>query len=410
MRCRNCQRTIPPTVKFCAYCGTMTPPPPARSSIPGGCIRTIAAVIAVAVIAIVVAALLLGDDGNGEDGSSTPTSPAAATPQPTAAPPVATDAPEATSQARPAAATAPMPTATPRPAPTLAPPPTVTPTATPRPMPTPTPTPAPVPLLAQSLGMKQTAAALTVYIETSSGTGSGFFYNRANAESGDVPDYVVATNQHVVEGDSNVKVCWALTQECVTGQVSAADRDFDIAVIEHETFTRWMSSTPGLWRTLLNWNGWGGSWAKGDVVYASGYPGGNKARNGITVSEPVVTEGTIVQDGLARYEDGYFIEHGADVEAGSSGGPLLNSAGRIVGINTGANPAAERLELAVPVGRFIQWMDAIGTGRPADRTPAATPAPTPRPPLPTLTPTPTLTPIPPARTPTPTPIDRKSVV
>ena len=209
-------------------------------------------------------------------------------------------------------------------------------------------------------------AALTVFIETQTGTGSGFFFNMNAGKEDEVSDYVVITNEHVVEDHTNVKVCWAVTQRCVNGRVTGRSEDKDIAVIEHASFSQEMYAL-ALISTRLEW-GWGGSWEAGDVVYASGYPGGNKAWGRTVVSEPVVTEGIITSSRMRRYRAGYFIEHGADVAPGSSGGPLMNNDGYIVGMIRGSNTEAERLETAIPVGRVLDWLEYLNE-------PPPTPAP-----------------------------------
>ena len=46
------------------------------------------------------------------------------------------------------------------------------------------------------------------------------------------PDYVVLTNKHVVNDHSIVKVCWAVSQTCVSGRVISRMNDMDVAVVE----------------------------------------------------------------------------------------------------------------------------------------------------------------------------------
>ena len=336
----------------------------------------------------------------------TPASAPTATPMPTDTPaPAATATPYPTHTPYPTPTAyptfTPYPTLTPVPTPTPTPRPTATPrpTPTPRPTATPRPTPTPAPL-AQYQGVQKALAALTVYIETPTGTGSGFIYNRNAGKDTNISDYVIVTNQHVVKNYSNVEICWAVLQKCVTGKVVAKSENLDIAVIEHSLFNDHIKSSQWFWRTVSGkLKGWGGNWSSGDVVYASGYPGGNKARGGNIVSDPVVSEGITTRDRLTPYRGGSYIEHGADVEPGSSGGPLMNNAGYIIGVNVGVNPEAERLEIAIPMGYVLNWLDTGeepgASGRPK-LVPTATPSPT-------LTPRPTPTPRPTA-TPTPTPI------
>ena len=227
--------------------------------------------------------------------------------------------------------------------------------------------------------MKKLAAALTVYVETPTGTGSGFFFNRNAWKDTESPDYVVLTNRHVVGNYANVEVCWSIINSCVTGKVTDKAENLDVAVIEHDSFLLNMVLVHAYVPEIDSF-GWGGNWDAGDVVYASGYPGGNKAKGTTTISEPIVTEGIITRSTSTRYTGGRFIEHGADVGAGSSGGPLMNNDGYIVGMNAGSNTEAERLEVAVPVGYVINWLktgeEPGSTSRPSPG-PTDTPKPTP---------------------------------
>ena len=229
----------------------------------------------------------------------------------------------------------------------------------PRPTATTSPTPTPNPF-AQYQGMAKNAAVITVYIGTPTGSGSGFLYCVDDSEG-----FVILTNSHVVQDYSSVEVCWALAQECIYEQVkNRGSENFDVAVIEFSQFLehgldagtfQWFESwyRSNVANTESSINGW----TKGDVVYASGYPGGHKVQGTDIISDPVVTEGIIVIDGLASYRNAYFIEHGANIEPGSSGGPLLNTAANIVGINTGTNLFAEQLELAIPMTSVIEWLE-----------------------------------------------------
>ena len=237
----------------------------------------------------------------------------------------------------------------------------------PEPQPTPGPkatsasTPEPVwqPPLAQYQGTEQAVAAMTVYVETpDEGSGSGFFYPREFIFPGAEHNarYYVVTNWHVVGDYEEVMVCWAVTQTCVSGEVIASGGEyFDVAIVDHDGFL--LNDDQALWLEETEAQlYWGGDFRKGDVVYASGYPGGNYAETGQVVSDPVVTKGIIVSTELAMW-DHPFIEHGADVEPGSSGGPLMNNDLTIVGINTAISREHERLELAVPMYTVINWTD-----------------------------------------------------
>ena len=216
--------------------------------------------------------------------------------------------------------------------------------------------------LNQYQGTKKTVAALTVYIGTPTGSGSGFLYRTDDSE-----EFVILTNSHVIQDYSDVEICWALVQKCIYEKVkNKGSENFDVAVlefvqfIEHgldsetlQWFTSWFESNIARFEESGAHN-----WAKGDVVYASGYPGGHKVQETDIISDPVVTEGIIASDRLASYRNkAYFIEHGANIESGSSGGPLMNNAANFIGINTGTNLLTEQLELAIPMDSVIEWLE-----------------------------------------------------
>ena len=258
----------------------------------------------------------------------------------------------------------------------------------------------------QYQGVGATVAALTVLVETPIGTGSGFMFYVEHSK-----EVLVLTNRHVVGDHQDVRVCWALAQRCASASVSnRGSENFDVAAIQlpyddpNSEFSQWI--TDWFIKDYLLMVRYGGEWNKGDVVLASGYPGGNRAGTGATISDPVVTEGIVTIGGSAKYGRTHYIEHGADVDPGSSGGPLINSEGSIVGIVSGTNVFAERLELAVPMVSVIEWLE---TGREPSLErlptliPTATPLPSPQLATPVVAADPTVTPSP-MPTPTPEPL------
>ena len=262
-------------------------------------------------------------------------------------------------------------------------------------------------------GVKQQIAALTVLVESPEGSGSGFLLH-----DGASSQVFVLTNRHVVGNYSQVKVCWPVAQRCTSSTIAKRGSEhFDVALLSIPSDSGFdQHLTTGFVQDSLLRTRYGGDWARGDVVYASGYPGGNQLGSGRLVSDPVVTEGIVSHDETARYAEARFIEHGADVQEGSSGGPLINSSGTIIGIIIGSNLFSERLELAIPMSAVIEWLQ---TGEEPDLTglprlvptvvPTAVPTPdsgttttTPDGQDSTATSTPTAPPTP-TRTPTPTP-------
>jgi len=153
----------------------------------------------------------------------------------------------------------------------------------------------------------------------------------------------VLTNAHNVRG-SQVTVTFA-DGRTAEGNVAGHDIDGDLAVIEADT-----GQTPALpWAT--------GAPPIGTSVFALANPGGRGLR---------VTFGFV--SGIDRTFRGPrglritgSLEHTAPLLPGSSGGPVLDAAGQLLGINT--NRLGEGFYLAIPAGEALRRrVDALARG------------------------------------------------
>lgn len=157
------------------------------------------------------------------------------------------------------------------------------------------------------------------------GSGSGFVLT---------PDGYVLTNDHVIRADSKVVVALADGRE-IAAQVVGADPATDLALLRAEA--------DGLAYAELAQRG---RPKAGQLVVAIGNPLGYQS----TVSAGVVS----AIDRALRSRTGRLIEgviqHTAALNPGNSGGPLLNSAGRVIGINTAIIGGAQALGFAVGAG------------------------------------------------------------
>lgn len=142
--------------------------------------------------------------------------------------------------------------------------------------------------------------------------------NRWRGGSGIViEDGKVLTNAHNLHGDE-LRVYFADGREA-DGKVLGADADGDVAVIGVDTG----SATPLAW-------GNGGAPAIGTPIVALGNPAGRGAR---------VTFGFVSGTGRSfrgprGRKIGGSIEHTAPLAPGSSGGPVVDTGGQLLGINT----------------------------------------------------------------------------
>ena len=153
----------------------------------------------------------------------------------------------------------------------------------------------------------------------------------------------VLTNAHNLRRDE-VTISFADgTRE--TGTVSGVDQDLDLAVI----------TVPTNGRPPLEWAD-GAEPPIGSPVVALGNPGGR----GLRVTLGFVSSGPRSFRGPRGRRVAGAIEHTAPLPRGSSGGPLLDTAGKLLGINT--IRVDGNLILALPVAALRERVEALGRG------------------------------------------------
>lgn len=164
-----------------------------------------------------------------------------------------------------------------------------------------------------------------------SGTGTGFVIDAMRG--------LVVTNSHVV-GDLSSKLRVTLQDGRFTwGDPIAIDPKTDLAVVR---------IPEGFARRQIKW-GDSDSLRNGDMVMAVGNPLG---LTGTTTLGVVAGLHRVLELTEGSYED--FIQHDAFIDHGSSGGPLVNMSGEVVGVNTaiggghGGTDAWQGISYAVP--------------------------------------------------------------
>jgi serine protease Do len=153
----------------------------------------------------------------------------------------------------------------------------------------------------------------------------------------------VLTNAHNLRGDE-VTVTFADGRRTI-GKVAAYDGDGDLAVVDVDT----AGASPVEWGE--------GDLAVGSAVFGAGasHGGGTRVTFGLVSAVSRAFRGP----GGRRIEGS--VEHTAPLAPGSSGGPLLDSTGRLIGLNT--NRIGEGFYLALPADAALRGrVDALARG------------------------------------------------
>ena len=159
------------------------------------------------------------------------------------------------------------------------------------------------------------------------------------------PDGYILTNNHVVEGASDVKVSFSDKRE-LPAKVIGTDPLTDVAVIKINESNIPVLPLSDSSRAQV-----------GDVVLAVGNPFGLSQ----TVTMGIISATGRSGLGIERFED--FIQTDAPINPGNSGGALINTRGELVGINTailaGDGGGNQGIGFAIPVNLARGVMDQI---------------------------------------------------
>ncbi len=169
---------------------------------------------------------------------------------------------------------------------------------------------------------------VTVYdrLGTQVKSGSGFFISDTG---------LAVTNYHVIAGASSAVITAADGTQYDIAGVYDVDKHNDLALIQ-------IDGTGFEYLSLRDSD----SIATGESVFAIGSPRGYQN----TISEGIIS-------GLNRVIDGVtYIQTTASISPGSSGGVLLDAAGKVVGVTTATLLDAQNLNFVIPINRLSGLM------------------------------------------------------
>lgn len=166
----------------------------------------------------------------------------------------------------------------------------------------------------------------------------------------------IVTNHHVIAGASVIEILFSDSKRKVRASVKGSDPKTDLAVLS-------LGTPEGRPLDL----GDSDSLRIGDVVLAIGNPFGFSH----TVTSGIISaKGRVL--GTGPYDN--FLQTDAAIHPGNSGGPLIDTRGRVIGINTAVSSKGAGIGFAIPInlakavvrdllrhGKVIRpWMGVVG--------------------------------------------------
>lgn len=160
--------------------------------------------------------------------------------------------------------------------------------------------------------------------------GSGFFVSKG----------IIATNAHVIDGASSgtAKLVGDAHAVQILGTV-AVDRNADLALLKVDSPAPPLALGPNASPTV------------GDNVYVVGNPLGLEG----TFSEGIIS-------GVRHVDSDSVLQMTAPISPGSSGGPVMDSSGAVIGIAVATFQDGQNLNLAVPVSYLSKLLASPSKG------------------------------------------------
>ena len=185
-----------------------------------------------------------------------------------------------------------------------------------------------LPLSASAIGFTAEEKYNSVFVVTSGNSlGSGFA----------VGENCIITNAHVLDNPNDIALT-TYAGETHTAYLVGYDQDKDIAVLGVKD-AKFTPLTIADYKTLNT----------GDDVYAIGAP----KSMAYTLTKGVISA---KEREIGKYK---YIQTDAAINEGNSGGPLLNDAGNVIGINTLKMSDSEGIGLAIPMTVVSDFLKSL---------------------------------------------------
>jgi S1-C subfamily serine protease len=169
----------------------------------------------------------------------------------------------------------------------------------------------------------------------------------------------VLTNNHVIDGATSIRVTDVGNGESYSAKVVGYDATHDVAVLK-------LSGAAGLKTATL---GNSGDVKAGQKVVALGNAGGQGGDPKVAAGQVTGLGASITaQDAGSGSTEQLtnMIRTNADIQPGDSGGPLTNTAGQVVGIDTAASSSQSGTTVqafAIPIDRALSIANKIAAGQ-----------------------------------------------
>ncbi|MDA0667923.1 MAG: trypsin-like peptidase domain-containing protein [Planctomycetota bacterium] len=208
----------------------------------------------------------------------------------------------------------------------------------------------------QSAELADRVSRATVYLSVAKNSGGDMGRGLGTGFVVDAIKGIVVTNAHVMDGAKSATV-QLHDGRVVRGSLLGVDEQTDLAVLDIPA------------GSSMHQLEWGDSdlIRPGHLVMAIGSPLGMEGTTSLGVISALGRRLEMVED---SYED--FLQFDAFIDRGSSGGPLVNMQGEVIGINTaiggggGSNPAWRGIGYAIPTAiaeRYVGDLAETGTIR-----------------------------------------------